>query len=141
VAFFRDSAEFEQIIGGFFEQMLADPTLGPLVRANGIQITFVFSDPDLTATIDGVNPPQQGGDFNLYFGPPPLEAPLKLTLSADNAHRFWQGKLNAMLALAQKQIGIEGSAGRLLALLPVVQPSFARYRAYLQEIGRPDLLV
>ena len=128
-------------MGGFFEQMRADSTLGPLVRANGIQITFVFSDPDLTVTIDGVNPPQQGGDFNLLLRAAAARSAAQAHAVGRQAHRFWQGKLNAMLALAQKQIGIEGSAGRLLALLPVMQPSFARYRAYLQEIGRPDLLV
>jgi hypothetical protein len=116
-----------------------EPTLHE-VRAAAVQATFFFSDPALTVTIDAVSPPQQGGDFNVYYGDPPLEAPLKLSLSADNAHRLWQGRLNVMLALSQNQIGIEGSMGRALALLPAVQPAFARYRAYLGEIGRPDLL-
>jgi hypothetical protein len=141
VAYFEDSEDLRRIMGGFFEQLREDSQFGPQVRAAAVQATFFFSDPALTVTIDAVNPPQQGGDFNVYYGDPPLEAPLKLSLSADNAHRLWQGRLNVMLALSQNQIGIEGSMGRALALLPAVQPAFARYRAYLGQIGRPDLLV
>jgi hypothetical protein len=141
MGYFRDSAELRAILGGFFERMRNDPEFGPQVRAAGVETTFLFTDPDLTITIDGVSPPQQGGDFNILYGPTPLEAPVKVSSSADVANQFWQGKLNVMVALAQKQIGIEGSLGKLMALLPAVQPAFARYRAYLEEIGRPDLLV
>jgi len=46
-----------------------------------------------------------------------------------------------MTALAQGDIQVTGPLMQLLTLLPVVQPAFARYRAYLTEIGRPDLIV
>ncbi|HMA33685.1 MAG TPA: hypothetical protein VKY74_04315 [Chloroflexia bacterium] len=140
MAFFTDSTELQQILGGFFERMRDDTDLGPRVRTAEVLVTFFLSDPDLTVTVDGVSPPVQNGHFNLYYGPPPLAPAVTLTLSADNAHRFWQGRLNVMLALAQKQVIIEGSAGKMLALLPVVAPAFERYRAYLTEIGRADLL-
>ena len=141
MGYFRDSAELQQILGGFFEQMRTDPELGPQVRAAAVEVTFFFTDPDLTVTIDAVNPPQQGGDFNINYGPTELEPPLKLTMAADTAHRFWQGRLNVMMALAQQELSIEGSIGKAMALLPAVQPAFARYQAYLQAIGRADLLV
>jgi len=141
VAYFKDSQELEEILGGFMEAMRADPELGPQVRTAGIQTTFNLNDPALTVTIDAVNPATQGGPFNIYYGPPPLDAPIQLALSADNAHRLWQGALNPMTALAQGDIQVTGPLMQLLTLLPVVQPAFARYRAYLTEIGRPDLIV
>ncbi len=141
MAYFKNSQELEEILGGFMEAMRADPELGPQVRSAGVQTTFILSDPDLTVTIDGVSPPTQPGPFNIYYGPPPLAAPISLALSADNAHRLWQGALNPVAALTQGDIQVTGPLMQLLTLLPVVQPAFARYRAYLTAIGRADLLV
>ena len=140
MAFFKDSNEVRQILGGFFEQMQHDPDLGPRVRTAEVQATFAVTNPDLLITVDGVSPPTSGGYFNLYYGEPPMAAPLRLVLNADTAHRFWQGKLNVMLALAQGHVKIEGSTSKVLALMPVVQPAFLRYRAYLTQIGREDML-
>lgn len=141
MAQFKDSQELEEILGGFFEQMRNDPTLGPQVRDQSLQLTFHFTDPALSVTIDGVSPPTQNGPFNIYYGTPPVAAPVALTISADNANSFWQGKLNPMMALTQGQIQVEGSITNLLSLLPIAQPAVARYRDYLTEIGRSDLLV
>ncbi len=141
MSYFQSSDELKQILGGFFETMQTDSDFGPRVRAAEVFVTFFLSDPDLEITVDGVNPAPDGLAFALHYGAPPAVAPLSLTLSADTAHVFWQGRLNVMMALAQQQIAIAGSVGKVFTLLPVVQPAFERYRAYLAEIGRADLLV
>ena len=141
MAFFKDTADLQQVLGGFFESIRYNQEMGARVREAQVLATFYFSDPDLIVTIDAVNAPDPGTHFNINYGQPPFQAPMSITLSADNAHRFWQGKLNVLLALSQKQIQINGSGSKLLALLPAVSPSFQLYRAYLTQIGRQDLLV
>jgi hypothetical protein len=69
-----------------------------------------------------------------------LEPDVTVAMEADLANRFWLGKLNLTLAMAQGQVKTTGPTNKMLKLLPLLQPLFAVYESYLAEIGRQDLL-
>jgi len=94
-----------------------------------------YTDPDATILIDF---PGQSVSFgsDAASGSPIVE----LRMSADDGHKFWLGKLNMTLAMAQRKVKMEGSAAKALKLLPLTKPMFASYETLLRDAGRDDLL-
>jgi hypothetical protein len=74
---------------------------------------------------------------------PPEETAGEITLlmTSDDAHKFWQGKLNVTIAMARKQVKAKGPLSKLMKLLPAIQPAFPRYRSYLEARGHADKVV
>ena len=62
-----------------------------------------------------------------------------LFMDADVAHRFWLGMVNPAVALARGEITPRGPAAKVLELVPIGEPVFARYREQLEAAGRDDL--
>ena len=135
MGYFRDEAEVYRYLGGLFEELLADPELGPqLLKANTV-VQYRYLDPDSEITIKLVD----GEEARVETGATRLDPELVMTMDADIAHRFWLGKVNPTMALARGQMRARGPIAKLLKLLPVVRPAFARYRRLLEEAGREDL--
>jgi len=93
------------------------------------------TDPDCQILVDCTCDPPR-----VVTAPTGETAEIELFMSADDAHRFWQGNLNATIALAKKQVKVKGPLSKLMKLLPAIQPAFPRYKAYLQENGHADKL-
>ena len=135
MGYFRDEAEVYRYLGGLFEELLADPELGPqLLKANTV-VQYRYLDPDSEITVKLVD----GEEARVETGATRLDPELVMTMDADIAHRFWLGKVNPTMALARGQMRARGPIAKLLKLLPVVRPAFARYRRLLEEAGREDL--
>jgi putative sterol carrier protein len=66
---------------------------------------------------------------------------VQLRMSSDNSNKFWQGKLNFTLAMAQRKVKLEGKRSVALKLLPLTQPLFSAYIQVLKDAGRDDLIV
>jgi putative sterol carrier protein len=66
---------------------------------------------------------------------------VRLRMSSDNSNRFWQGKLNFTLAMAQRKVKLDGKRSVALKLLPLTTPLFDTYKTTLREAGRDDLIV
>ena len=61
-------------------------------------------------------------------------------MSSDDGHKFWLGELNIPMAMARRKVKVEGPVGKLLKLLPAMQPAFAMYRTFLTERGHESKL-
>jgi hypothetical protein len=81
-----------------------------------------------------------GEDMEEYEGEDSHKPDVRFEMKADVAHRFWLGKVNLPVALARQQIVARGPVQKALKLLPVIQPLYAKYQAYLTERGREDLV-
>ena len=135
MGYFRDEAEVYRYLGGLFEELLADPELGPqLLKANTV-VQYRYLDPDSEITVKLVD----GEEARVETGATRLDPELVMTMDADIAHRFWLGKVNPTTALARGQMRAKGPVAKLLKLVPVVRPAFPRYRRLLEEAGREDL--
>jgi hypothetical protein len=136
VATFQSSEELYKVLGAFLEQVVADPTLGPKFSSAGLTVLISYTDPDSTILLDCTQDPPV-----VTCDPPAgTDGEFKLTMSADDGHKFWQGKFNVALALAKKQVKVEGPLAKMMKLLPAMQPAFPRYRAFLESTGRQHLI-
>jgi hypothetical protein len=136
VATFQTADDLYKVLGAFLEQIVADPAFAPKFASAGLTVLITYTDPDTTILLDCTqNPPR------VECNPPPgTDGEFKLTMSADDGHKFWQGKFNVALALAKKQVKVEGPLAKMMKLLPAMQPAFPKYREFLEATGRGDLV-
>ena len=142
MSYFKDSQECDQILGGFFRKMSEgvagkDPVLLEIQRKMaemGLIVKFVWREPVLSLTLDFTKDP-----FGVYANDETINPTATFTLTADNGHRFWHGQINLAKALTTKTIVARGPIPKILKLLPVIEPMYKRYPAYLKDIGRADL--
>jgi len=142
MSYFKDSQECDQILGGFFRKMSEgvagkDPVLVEIQRKMaemGLIVKFVWREPVLSLTLDFTKDP-----FGVYADDETINPTATFTLTADNGHKFWHGQINLAKALTTKTIVARGPIPKILKLLPVIEPMYKRYPAYLKDIGRADL--
>lgn len=139
MAKFQSEQEVYDVLGAFFRQSAADEAIGPEIQKSGLVIQFEYSDPASVLTIDTRNAPE-GAYFTVIEGKTELTPDVHMTMKADVANQFWLGTLNLLMALSRRQIVAKGPIPKIMKLLPAIQPGYERYRAYLAEIGRDDLL-
>lgn len=138
---FRDADQFYACVGELMDRAKKDPQVGPKIAKSGIIIQFRYSDPEAMNTINARGKPTQPGAYvDVIHGKCDLKPDVLMTMKADVAHAFWQGKVNLVAALSKKQIVAEGPIPKILKLLPAVQPLYKVYPEILKEKGYGDLL-
>jgi SCP-2 sterol transfer family len=132
---FRDAQDVYDCIGRIFEEAIADPDIGPKTKEAGLTIRFDFKDPESIIFVDFAN-----GD--VFFGDavPATDPAIKLAMKADDANKFWLGKLNLVMAMAKGRVRAKGSVPEMLKLLPLAKPLYVRYESLLHDRGREDLI-
>jgi hypothetical protein len=130
VALFASGTEFESILGGFFEEVAANPLVAQKLLASNLVIRFRYTDPDAVLLVDC-----SGDTITVRAGDISTKAEVDMSMTADIAHKFWFGKVNLMQALTRKQMIARGPVPRILKLLPAIKPTYAMYPQYLQAHG------
>lgn len=131
---FTDSTEVRQYLGGIFETAFADPEVGPKLKATGIVLKTVYSEPDSTLIIDATS-------GTVYEGDESTEASAVMSMTADTGNAYWQGKVNLPLAMAKSKIKVQGNVASLLKLAPLGKKLYPKYIDMLRANGRDELIV
>ena len=134
MATFQSAQEVYDTLGTFLAEITSAPDLRPKFVSANTSFLVTQTDPDSRILVDcTVDPPRVINDPG-----PGDDGEIHMFMSSDDAHKFWQGKLNATIALAKKQIKVQGPLSKLMKLLPAMQPAFGRYKTFLQEHGHSD---
>jgi len=136
VSTFKDADEVYAYIGKAMEACVVEPAFVEATKDGTLVVKIIQTAPDATILVDF--PGQK-----VLCGDAAVDAPstVQLRMSSDNANRFWQGKLNFTLAMAQRKVKLEGKRSTALGLLPLTGPIFDTYKAILADAGRSDLVV
>jgi putative sterol carrier protein len=136
VSVFEDAGEVYAYIGKMFEIAVVEPTFVEATKGTDLVVLLTQTDPSATILIDFP------GQKVLFGGAAAgVKSTVQLRMSSDNAHRFWQGRLNFTLAMAQRKVKLDGKRSLALKLLPLTTPLFDTYKSTLREAGRDDLIV
>ena len=138
MAYFADEREVYEYIGGVFAAVVADPELAETFRraVPDTVVQYRLHDPESMITVEVPS----DGEARVDCGETDLEPELTMEMQADVAHRFWLGEVNVTVALARGQIVALGPVPKILKLIPLMKPTFPRYRARLEAAGRSDLV-
>lgn len=138
---FKDSEQFYATVGELMQRAKLDPQVGPKIAKSGVILQFKYSDPEAMTTVNAkAKPTQPGAYVDVFNGPTDLKPDIEMTMAADTAHMFWQGKVNLVQALAQKKIILKGNQLKVLGLLPAVEPLYKKYPELLKEKGLGNLI-
>jgi putative sterol carrier protein len=141
MAVFQDSKQFYDTVGELMDRAKSDPQIGPKIAKSGVIIQFKYTEPDAVTTVNARSKPTQPGAFvDVINGPTDLKPDIEMTMAADTAHQFWQGKVNLVEALARKKIVLKGNQLKVLGLLPAVEPLYKKYPELLREKGLEQLI-
>jgi putative sterol carrier protein len=132
---FKSADEVYTYIGKMFELAVTDPAFIEATRDSDLVVKLAQTDPAATILIDF--PGQKVTCGEAAVGAP---STVDLRMSSDDSHKFWLGKLNFTLAMAQRKVKMEGSRTKALKLLPLTKPLFAKYEQLLRDSGRDDLV-
>ena len=83
----------------------------------------------------------RGEEIKAGQGKPDEEPNLTMSLSADDAHRAWSNKLNAVMAITRGKIKLKGSATGLLKLAPKSKKTAEVYVKVLKDMGKEDIIL
>ena len=142
--YFKDAGECEEILGGFFKavfekygevDVLAVKIIDAL-KERELVIKFIWSEPDVTVTLSS-----REDKFGVFLNDNSIEPVATFSLTSDDAHQFWHGKIKLVKALATKQIVAKGPIPKILKLLPIIEPLYEEYPKYLESIGRRDMVL
>ena len=117
-----------------------DPAMGPQLRDADVPQRFEFDDVDLVVNIRAARAGEEGNLHWEWTDDVDWEPKVRMTMSAETANKYFQGKENVALALARRRIKSGGDVKAALSLMPITKPVFARYRAML-EAEYPHLVV
>jgi putative sterol carrier protein len=133
---FADAEEVYTYIGGAFATAVHDPSFIEATKGTGLVVRLIQTDPDCEMVIDF-----EGQKVFTGAAAEGMPSSVQLRMSSDNSNKFWQGKLNFTLAMAQRKVKLDGKRSVALKLLPLTGPIFAKYIESLKAAGRDDLLV
>lgn len=133
---FKDADEVYTFIGGMFEKAVHEPAFVDATKGTGLVVHLIQTDPNAEMIIDFEGQKVLTGDAAAGAA-----SNVTLRMSSDNSNKFWQGKLNFTLAMAQRKVKLEGKRSVALKLLPLTNPLFETYIQTLKDAGRNDLLV
>lgn len=127
---FSNPEELHKILGGFFEMLAADKRVGPKLLASNLKVKFNYKEPDTNIFVD-----LSGDTVQLSFDDVVQKPDVEMTMKADTAHRFWQGRVSLVTALARREITARGPVPKILKLLPIIKPAYQMYGPYLESVG------
>lgn len=126
----------------FLKRVISDPSVGGKLAKSKVKIRFNYTDPDGTIFLNFADPPEQEGMFGSYkIGECDDEADVIMTQSSDFSHKFWQGKENAITALAMGKIKASGAVQKAMGLVTAIRPTYRMYKAVLKEMGYEDMII
>lgn len=133
---FKDADEVYTYIGGMFETATKAPEFVEATQGGNLVILVKQTNPDAAILVDFPGQTVTTGDAALAGS-----STVQLRMSSDNANKFWQGKLNFTLAMAQRKVKLDGKRSVALKLLPLTEGLFDTYKQRLKDAGREDLIV
>jgi putative sterol carrier protein len=136
MAAFTDPDEVYRCLGGMFSAAVAIDDFAATARETGLVVRLIVTEPDCEMIIDF-----PAGKVLTGPAADGLDSTVQLTMSGDNSNKFWQGKLNFTMAMAQRKVKMEGNRAAALKLLPLTGSLFEIYRETLKAEGREDLLL
>jgi hypothetical protein len=127
---FRSTAEFVEVMDRTFALMSDDPEMGPKLRDADTPQRFEFTDVDLVVNIRAGGPHEPNLAWE-WTDQVDWEPRVRMAMSSSTANRYFQGKENVAIAIARRRIRAGGDVKAALALIPVMRPLSALYRAML----------
>ena len=118
MAIFETPEQLYSYMSELFAEIATLPEAQEALKSLTLSVRFNYTSPDCTVTLTAAN-----GEYNITHGMSDNNSvpDIELTMTGDVAHRFWTGELNVMGAITTREIGINGSLGKVMRLAPLIK--------------------
>ena len=130
---FGSTDEFREVMDRVFAMMDRDPQMGPRLRAADVPQRFEFTDLGLVVNVRATRRGEDGNLRWVWDDDVDWEPQVRMSMSADTANRYFQGRENVAIAIARRRIRTGGDVRAALSLIPITKPVYERYRAMLEQ--------
>lgn len=117
MAVFETSDQLYDYISNLFEEISSLPEAQQAIKTINLCVKFNCTEPDCDIILNASD-----GSYSISRELSPDVAPdVELSMSGDIAHQLWTGELNVMGAITSREIGINGSLGKIMRLTPLIK--------------------
>jgi SCP-2 sterol transfer family len=124
---FQSPEEFQEVVEKAFRIMSEDEEMGPRLKAADTAQRFEFTDVGLVAHLRPTRGEEEG-NLIWKWGEAEWEPRVRMTMDSGTLNQYFLGNENIAVAIASKRIKTGGDVKAALAILPLTQPLFGRYR-------------
>ncbi len=112
----------------FWLRMIRETKFGSDLKKSNMSVLFLIDDPNVAMFVD-----TEGPCFDEEAQAKVPEVVMKM--NGDTVHKFWLKQILAPKALAAKQIEVNGSVGKFLQLLQMLEPGHKLYLEYCKKFN------
>ena len=142
---FKSKKEFVEVINKLFTVMSTDPQVGPKLAVARVPQRWEFPDLGLVfnVTFADAKAAKKGHFLKWVWGDKECdwEPDVEMKMKSEIANKYFQGKENVPLAIALGRIKAHGSIPKMLKLIPITKPIYAKYQQMLEDEGYEHLLL
>lgn len=132
---FANTEEIYKVFGLTVDKLKQDAPLLKTLGESGSVLVMKVPNLDAIFTLE------MKGGLNVTYGPCDIKSDAQTIQNDDIFNKFWQGKLNLMIAMTKGQVKASGAMTKMLKMLPKINPIYKYYVEALKECGREDLVV
>ncbi|TFF93799.1 SCP2 sterol-binding domain-containing protein [Candidatus Thorarchaeota archaeon] len=140
VPYFDSSEQLKDVFEEFWRRARQEEEVMEKLAKSGIVVRFDIEQPEVHVTIDFKNPGPDGEVGTLTFDSD-VEPEISVWSTSETTNKFWQGKLNTTIAMAKREVKMEGSITKALGLLSKIKPLYDMFPSVLQDKGLDHMVL
>jgi len=117
------------------EKVLKDEKLTAALGGTNMVVCSRIPNIDATITLE------LKGSIKVTYGATDIKPDVTSINDDEIFNKFWQGKLNLVMAMTKGQVKSTGAVTKMLKVLPKIGPVYKMYAESLKEAGREDLVI
>lgn len=137
---FESKEQFQNVFNKFWAKAREHSEIMEKLAKSQVVVRFDMEDPEIHMTINFRDPGPNGEIGTLTYDSD-VEPEIAVWSKSETSNKFWQGKLNATIAMARGQVKLDGSVAKALGLLSKIKPLYAEFPIVLKEEGLDHMLL
>jgi hypothetical protein len=140
MAGFETKEQMIEVFNKFWPMCLNETETMEKLAKSQVVVRFDIVEPEISITINFRDPTSDGAPGSLSFDSD--DSPEIVVWSkSETTNKFWQGKLNATVAMARGKVKMTGSIPKALGLLSKIKPLYQHWPTALKEAGLENMIL
>jgi putative sterol carrier protein len=137
---FESKEQFQEVFNKFWAKAKEHSEIMEKLAKSQVVVRFDMEDPEIHMTINFRDPGPNGEIGTLTYDSD-VEPEIAVWSKSETSNKFWQGKLNATIAMARGQVKLDGSVAKALGLLSKIKPLYAIFPEILKEMELDNMIL
>ena len=137
--FYESTEQFQEVFTEFWTRAKQKTEVMEKLAKSEIVVRFDIEQPEVHLTINFKEKDPEGNLGTLSFDSS-VEPEITVWSTSETTNKFWQGKLNATVAMARGKVKMDGSIAKALGLLSKIKPLYEIYPEVLKDKGLDHML-